>query len=344
MAREQPNGTDSASASSDEALMRELAAGSEDALRELYARYAPLVFGIATRSLERDAAEEVVQDVFLSLWRGAERFDAELGSLRGWLLQIAHRRILNELRGRRRRVQLEPEPEGDGALADPEPGPQGLLWLSFRRAAVRNAIDALPPAQRQALSLAFLEELTHEQVAEALELRLGTAKTRIRAGLAKLRTSLAPLVAVLALVLGGVVATLVAREHAAERTLSLDSRALDLVTSSEVTPLRLESTSGPAEMHATYRAKNGTPLAVLTLTHFPPPPEGQSYQAWIRHGERWSSLGTVQPDASGRARIVAEGADYAAAPDELELTLETAAGSAAPTGPVVAAWPARSGR
>jgi len=97
-------------------------------------------------------------------------------------------------------------------------------------------------------------------------------------------------------------------------------------------------------MHATYRAKNGTPLAVLTLTHFPPPPEGQSYQAWIRHGERWSSLGTVQPDASGRARIVAEGADYAAAPDELELTLETAAGSAAPTGPVVAAWPARSGR
>jgi len=134
--------------------MRELAAGSEDALRELYARYAPLVFGIATRSLERAAAEEVVQDVFLSLWRGAERFDAELGSLRGWLLQIAHRRILNELRGRRRRVQLEPEPEGDGALADPEPGPQGLLWLSFRRAAVRNAIDALPPAQRQALSLA----------------------------------------------------------------------------------------------------------------------------------------------------------------------------------------------
>jgi len=342
VARERENGIDSANAPGDEALMRELAAGSDEALRQLYARYAPLVFGIATRSLERAAAEEVVQDVFLSLWRGAARFDAERGSLRSWLLQIAHRRILNELRGRRRRVRLEPEleDEGAGAPADPEPGPQGLLWLAFRRAAVRNAIEALPPAQRQALSLAFLEELTHEQVAEALELRLGTAKTRIRSGLAKLRSQLAPLVAVLALVLGG----LVAREYAAERALSLDSRALDLVTSSEVTPLRLESVSGPAEMHATYRAKSGTELAVLTLAHFPPAAEGHTYQAWIRHGERWISLGTALPDATGHARIVAEGPACASAPDELQVTLEPAAGSAAPSGPAAAAWPARSGR
>jgi len=346
VARERENGIGSANAPGDEALMRELAAGSDEALRQLYARYAPLVFGIATRSLERAAAEEVVQDVFLSLWRGAARFDAERGSLRSWLLQIAHRRILNELRARRRRVQLEPELEDEGASAhaDPEPGPQGLLWLAFRRAAVRNAIEALPPAQRQALSLAFLEELTHEQVAEALELRLGTAKTRIRAGLAKLRGQLAPLVAVLALVLGGLVASLVAREHAAERAISLDSRALDLVTSSEVTPLRLESVSGPAEMHATYRAKSGTELAVLTLAHFPPAPEGHTYQAWIRHGERWVSLGTALPDATGHARIVAEGPAYASAPDELQVTLEPAAGSAAPSGPAAAAWPARSGR
>jgi RNA polymerase sigma factor (sigma-70 family) len=332
------NGSQTASAPSDEALMRALASGSDDALRELYARYAPLVFGIATRSLERAAAEEVVQDVFLSLWRGAERFDPERGTLRAWLLQIAHHRILNELRGRRRRVQLEPEPDAanEAALEDPDPGPQGVLWLQFRRAAVRNALAELPPAQRQALALAFLEDLTHEQVAETLQLRLGTAKTRIRAGLAKLRAQLTPILAALALILSGVVAALVARQHDQHQLLS---RAVDLTTSSDVTPLRLEATAGPSDLHATYRARTGNDLAVLTLAHFPAAPEGRTYQAWVRHGATWTSLGTAQVDASGHARLIAEGPAFAAAPDELEVTLEPAASSPLPTGTPIAKWP-----
>lgn len=344
MAREHTNGSDvpHGDARSDEALMQALVAGDDGALRELYARHAPRVFGIATRSLERAGAEEVVQDVFLALWRGATSFDPERGPLRPWLLQIAHRRILNELRGRRRRVQLEPDPDGEaeGALADPDPGPAALSWLAFRRSAVQSALGRLPAAQRQALALAFFEDLTHEQVAEALQLRLGTAKTRIRAGLRKLRAQLTPILAGLALVLTGVVAGLVARQHGEQAAAELQSRALDLVTSSDVIPLRLETAPGVAsDTHATYRARPGTGLVVLTLSHFAAPPAGRTYQAWARHGAVWTSLGTAYPDANGHARLVAEGAALASAPDALEVTTEPESGSAEPSGPVLAAWP-----
>jgi RNA polymerase sigma-70 factor (ECF subfamily) len=322
----------------DAAKMHALAAGDDAALRALYARHAPAVFAFAARSLDRSAAEEIVQDVFLALWRSAERFDPERGTLRTWLLAIAHRRIANELRRRSRRPRLEPEAASDSAPpVDPAPGPAALAWLAYRRAAVREALEQLPPEQRQALGLAFFEELTHEQVANLLQLRLGTAKTRIRSALHKLREPLAALVALLALVALGGVANFALRERAAA---SLDDRALELVTSSDVTPLRLEPPgAAESETHATYRARAGTPLAVLTYAHFPAAPAGHAYQAWVRHGSVYTSLGSAAPDASGHARLVAEGTAFATAPDALLVTLEPAAGSAAPMGPVIAAWP-----
>jgi RNA polymerase sigma-70 factor (ECF subfamily) len=336
------NGSGSAPEPDDQELMGALAAGGEEALQPLYARYAPLVFGLASHSLDRATAEEVVQDVFLALWRNASQYDAERGPLRPWLLQIAHFRILNELRRRSRRPQLALDHEGEqlAALADPDPGPAAAAWSEYRRAAVRRALEILPPAQRQALGLAFFDELTHEQVADVLQLRLGTAKTRIRTGLMKLREQLAPLLAVLTLVLLGGLATLLHRQGVDEGAIAIDERALDLVTSSDVKPIRLEAAPGiPAETHANYRSRPGTPLAVLSLSKLAPAPAGQVYQAWLRHEGAWVSLGTAVPDADGKARIVAQGPALAAPAEALRVTLEPAPSNAVPSGPLVIAWP-----
>jgi RNA polymerase sigma-70 factor (ECF subfamily) len=336
------NGSGSEPGAGDPELMRALAAGSEEALRPLYARYAPIVFGLASQSLDRATAEEIVQDVFLALWRNAAQYDPARGPVRPWLLQIAHFRILNELRRRSRRPQLAPDPEGDalGALADADPGPAAAMWSEYRRGAVRDALALLPPAQRQALGLAFFDELTHEQVADVLQLRLGTAKTRIRAGLSKLRDQLTPLLASLLLVAVAGLAALM-HHHGADRSaIALDERALDLVTSSDVKPIRLEAAQNvPAETHANYRSRPGTPLAVLSFSKLPAAPAGQAYQAWLRHEGRWISLGTAIPDADGRARIIAQGTAIAASPDALQVTIEPEPGNRVPTGPVVIAWP-----
>jgi len=191
----------------DETLIRQLAAGKQDALGLLHRRYAPLIYNLAAQTLDRAAAEEIAQDVFVIIWRKADTFDPVRGAFRPWVLRIAHMRILNELRRRRRRPQVAPDPDGLrlGAMADDAPAPEETVWRDYRRETVREAITHLPPPQRQALGLAFFEELTHEQVADFLDLPLGTAKTRIRAGLRKLRVYLAPLlVAVFALGLGTV--------------------------------------------------------------------------------------------------------------------------------------------
>src|SRR5512143_4223282 len=138
--------------SSDEACMRDLALRKRDALKPLFARYAPLVFHIAAQSLGSDSAEDIVQDVFLSVWSKAESFDPRRGAFRPWLLQITHYRILNELRSRRRRPRLDPAVD-DEAL-DELPGASGepaeAVWRSYRSEAVRAAVEKLPPRQRQA--------------------------------------------------------------------------------------------------------------------------------------------------------------------------------------------------
>src|SRR5438309_4425673 len=187
----------------DEELMRQLAAGRPEALGPLHARYAPLVFGMAAQSLGGSGAEEVVQEVFVAGWRKAGTVDPARGTFRAWVLRIAHLRVLNELRHRGRRPRVEPDPEGLrlGSAPEPGPGPAEEAWREHRRVIVRQAVEALPPPQRQALSLAFLEDLTHEQIADFLDLPLGTAKTRIRSGLQTLRAHLSPLFAAGLLVL-----------------------------------------------------------------------------------------------------------------------------------------------
>jgi RNA polymerase sigma factor (sigma-70 family) len=327
----------------DEELVRALAGGRQEALGVLFARHAPLVFGIARQTLDGAAAEDIVQEVFLAVWHGAATFEEARGAFRPWLLQIAHHRVLNELRRRSRKPISATAAERDRleTFADPSPEPAAELWREFRRSAVREALEQLPPLQRQALGLAFFEELTHEQVASVLNLRLGTAKSRIRSGLQRLRAQLSPVLALLALVFVGGVATLSVFELRDRAAITRDERALDLVTSSDVHPLRIEAAPGvPAEAHANWRARPGTKLGVLSLSHLPAPPSGFVYQAWLLHDGAWISLGTALPDVDGKARIVAEDDAIAFPPEALRLTLEPKSGSATPLGRTVLAWPA----
>src|SRR3954452_25492068 len=184
---------------SDEELLEQLLAGQPDALATLYGRYAPLIFSLAAQSLDRGAAEEIVQDVFFTVWKRAETFDAERGAFKPWVLQIAHHRIVNELRRRSRRPQTgSSDDELDlEALPGDAPDPAENAWHQYRREAVQAAFAGLPPHQRQPLGLAFFDELTHEQVASVLRQPLGTTESRIRDGLQALRGKLALVVAVL---------------------------------------------------------------------------------------------------------------------------------------------------
>jgi RNA polymerase sigma-70 factor, ECF subfamily len=328
---------------SDEDLMRQLAAGRQEALGPLYSRYAPRIFSLAAQSLDRATAEEIVQEVFLAVWRKAATFAPDRGTFRAWLYQIAHYRVLNELRRLSRRPQLEDDPDGLRLerSPDPMPGPEEIVDGETQRGMIRDALEALPKPQRRAVELAFMEGLTHEQVSSTLELPLGTTKTRIRAGLQKLRAGLAPALSAMLIVAVGIGAVVAIQQEQAART--LDARALALLTSSETVAIRLRAAPGIApETHAVYRGQSGMPIAVLTLEHFMAAPAGETYQGWVRHGQTWTSIGTVRPDASGAARLIVEGPGVTPLPDAVELTREPARGSPSPQGPVVVIGQGRS--
>jgi RNA polymerase sigma factor (sigma-70 family) len=323
----------------DEELMRQVARGSAEALGLLHRRFSRLILGLAVRTIDRAAAEDLVQEVFLAVWRNADRFDPERGSVRAWILQIAHFRLLNELRRRSRQPEIAADPDGlvlDG-LPAADLGPAEVASRRHRRALIQSAFDELPPPQRQAVSLAFLDDLTHEQVAAELGLPLGTAKTRIRAGLQKLRGMLGPQGA--ALVALCLLAALGIHQYSQRETLARYDRALSMMTASDSVNLRLAPLPGtPDETHARYRGRPGATTAVLNLSRFPAAPSGQTYQAWVRHGARWTALGTAQVDADGNGRLIIENPALAVLPDGVEVTLEPRAGTTTPGAHVIAAW------
>ncbi|HJW09284.1 MAG TPA: sigma-70 family RNA polymerase sigma factor [Holophagaceae bacterium] len=327
---------------SDEALAAQVAEGNAEALQALHQRYAPLVFHVACKSLDRPAAEEITQDVFLALWTRASTFDAARGSLKSWLLQIAHHRIVNELRTRSRRPQSAPDAgEKIDELLAHDSAPDEAVWREYQRSALQRALRALPQAQRQALSLAYFDELSHEEVARSLQVPLGTAKTRIRTGLQKLSSHLAMLVAVGLLVVTASSALYLRREG------SRSSRALQMLTSSHAQTLRLlpPGFSGDPEqaMHAAFRGEPGVPTAVLTLSRFQPAPSGRHYELWALQRGAWVDLGTVAPDAAGHALRILEAPALAAWPEALRLTLEADGARATAPGEAEVAWDGRPG-
>jgi RNA polymerase sigma-70 factor, ECF subfamily len=172
-------------------LVAQLAAGSQEALAELYDRYGRLAYSVALRVLgDPGRAEDAVQEAFLTIWNHAPSFDARRGSLRTWLLTSVRNRSVDYLRGRgaheRRELELKPALAEVGPLSDP----WRQVSLSLERSAVREAMSNLPAEQRQAVELAYFAGYSHREIAEMTSVPLSTVKGRMRLGLEKLSSYL----------------------------------------------------------------------------------------------------------------------------------------------------------
>lgn len=151
-------------------------------MAQLYERYSPIVYSVALRVLgDTGAAEDILQEVFMQLWRSPDLFDANRGSLPGWLAVITRNRAIDFLRKRR------PETDITDVIVSIEPDLFRVAEWSRTLGKIRSALGSMPPRQRSALEMAFFEGLTHSEIAEKTGEPLGTVKTRIRAGLLTLR-------------------------------------------------------------------------------------------------------------------------------------------------------------
>ncbi len=171
-------------------LLRQSSWGDEGAFAQLYDAVAPRLYGLVLRVIRDPAqSEEVTQEAFLEIWRTAARFDPERGSALGWVMTIAHRKAVDRVRsavasGRRDQGYHEANQDVEYDMT------AEAAHASLEAERVRKALQTLTPAQRSAVELAFFGGYTHTEVAAMLGLPLGTAKTRIRDGLIRLRDTL----------------------------------------------------------------------------------------------------------------------------------------------------------
>ncbi|MBV8053433.1 MAG: sigma-70 family RNA polymerase sigma factor [Acidobacteriaceae bacterium] len=167
-------------------LVTRIRGGDEAAMSELYDRYANVVYAVALRILQNaEAAEDLLQDVFLQLWRNPDAFDASRGSMAAWLAVISRHRAIDRLRQRRPETDIE-ECVIACARDFAEETEQSLVVQK-----VRQVLAEMNPDYRNLLELAFFQGLTHNDIAVKTGQPLGTVKTRIRAGLQQLRARLA---------------------------------------------------------------------------------------------------------------------------------------------------------
>lgn len=171
-------------------LLKRCARGDQDAFARLYDATASRVFGLAVRVVRDPAqAEEVTQECFLEIWRTASRFDPDRGSPLSWLLTITHRKAVDRVRSaeaasrRDSTYHQQNQPVAHDATAE-------AAQASIEARRVRQALGTLTPVQREALELAYFGGYTHTEVASMLDLPVGTAKTRIRDGLIRLRDTM----------------------------------------------------------------------------------------------------------------------------------------------------------
>lgn len=167
---------------SEASLVWAVGSGDESAMATLYDRYSGLVYAVALRVLgDTGAAEDVLQEVFMQLWRNPAAFDSGRGNLGAWLAVIARNRALDGLRKRR------PETDIADVVVSVEPDLAGEAERSRALEKIRGELSAMPAPQRSALEMAYFEGLTHTEIAAKTGEPLGTIKTRIRTGLQALR-------------------------------------------------------------------------------------------------------------------------------------------------------------
>ena len=157
----------------------------------LYDRYARLVFSLALKILnDRAAAEEVVQEVFVKVWRRARDYRAERGKFSSWLTGITHHYAIDELRRRRVRPAASNDENDAADVIDDEPAPSDRALQSLEHRRIVDALNAIPMEQRRAIELAYFEGYTQQEIGEKLGEPLGTIKTRMRLGMRKLKALL----------------------------------------------------------------------------------------------------------------------------------------------------------
>jgi RNA polymerase sigma-70 factor, ECF subfamily len=174
---------------SDEAVVALVARSDDTALAELYDRFGRVAYGVALRILrDEKLAEDAVQEGFLAAWRSADRFMPERGKASTWILTLVHRRAVDLVRREDRR-------RADALVDDLEPTPadsaEDDAWLRFERERVQAALKQLPDQQREALELAYYGGFSQSELAERLGQPVGTIKSRMFTGLARLRELLA---------------------------------------------------------------------------------------------------------------------------------------------------------
>lgn len=166
----------------DYALVSALRSGDQNAMARLYDKYSSIVYAVALRVLGDTAiAEDILQEVFMQLWRNPGVFDSSRGNLAGWLSVIARNRAIDSLRKRK------PETDIEDVVVSVHPDLASEAERSRAMQKVRGTLGEMPPAQRTALEMAYFEGLTHSEIAAKTGEPLGTIKTRIRSGLLALR-------------------------------------------------------------------------------------------------------------------------------------------------------------
>lgn len=175
----------------DRALVARVTEGDGGALEALYARYGRACYGLARRILvDEQLAQDAVQEVFLAVWRDASRFDASRGGFSTWLLSMTHHKAVDSVR---REENLRKRRTTDDVLETTEsesPQVEDAVWSLLRRERVREVLQTLPDPQREALTLAYFGGYTQREIAGLTDTPLGTVKTRMLAGMRRMKESL----------------------------------------------------------------------------------------------------------------------------------------------------------
>ncbi len=184
----------------DQKLIGRIVQREQRALSDLYDRYSKLLYGIILAVVrDTDDAEDILQEVFVQVWRSASTYNADLGSLKTWIVRAAHNRAIDLLRSKRHRQQQLEVRGNDGGMELPTPSSfvEDSTWKaalqSERSGYISTALSQLPSDQSRLIEMAFLHGFTHHEIAEQTGIPLGTVKTRIRTGMMLLRSHLSPL-------------------------------------------------------------------------------------------------------------------------------------------------------